>query len=144
MISDEMKIKISQLLDGEMDSVEKVGVYQQIFRSPELVKEFVAQYKLIDDLKSLEVPIPSEDWFSRLEQKPIHKGTRRLGFISVIGFSLFVLFNSFMVFLMTNTVSLSIKIGIAGIVGGIMILAVVTSIERVIESRHDRYKEVVK
>ena len=106
--------------------------------------EYITFLKLQRKLAGIGIPEPRKEWFESLPNRVLRRTSRIAGKIFFFGsYALLLSYALYSLFGDRNTESI-IKIGIAGIVVGFLILLGITIADRVKESKTDRYKGVTK
>lgn len=144
MNPEELKLKVQALVDNELDEAEIPAVMNEIEGSYEMRREYVELLRLRRRLTASTVLEPPEEWFEAAARRP---GRRIFGwtgnflfigsYVVLLGFALFTLFRG-------QDTSTWVKIGVAGVAVGFVVLLLRAIVDRIRESRTDRYKEVMK
>jgi len=139
----EDQFQIQALLDGELNSQEEKKLWERLNKEDELRKELVDQMRLNGVVKESMPPMPSDEWFDKLQQNRIHKGFIGLGSTAVwifggflMGWGVSALISSF--------VGVWPRVGIIGFCSGIGILSYTVVKERILEEKNDRYKGIIR
>ena len=144
MNCDEAAVKCQMLTDDELDENEIGEVIEHISTCRNCREEYTDLLKLKHKLTAVKNSAPDEDWFESLSKR---RGRRFFNRFALILLALsYLLFFGYTVFNMMRTPSedLISKIVVAGAVVSVIILFVSALIDRIRESRTDRYKEVMK
>ena len=146
MNCDEIKILLSGMVDGELDSDEKKKVSDHLVSCDACREEYAKLLKLkevTDDMKYFDLPdrLWAGYWhgiYNRLE--------RGIGWIllsvGVILILAFAAWNFLQGFLLDESVPFYLKIGVSGLILGVIVLLVSIIRERLFSKKHDRYDEV--
>jgi predicted anti-sigma-YlaC factor YlaD len=146
MNCEQIRILLSGMIDGELESGEKKTVSDHLVTCYACREEFARLKKLkevTDDMKYFDLPdrLWAGYWhgiYSRLE--------RGIGWILLsIGAVLILVFaawNFLQNFLLDPSVPLYLKAGVSALILGLIVLLVSIVRERLFSKRHDRYDEV--
>ena len=144
MACEDMKLKIQALIDNELDEKEIPEVLDHISSCYQCRDEYIAFLKLQKKMKGEHVPEPPKEWFEQLAGKRLRKTGSVFGkvlffgsYIVLLGYGLSQLFQA-------PDEGLFIKLLIAAIFGGLLILFGITVRDRIQESKTDKYKGVMK
>jgi len=142
--SEELKLKIQALVDNELDEAEIPTIMDEIEGSYEMRNEYVELLRLRRRLSAIPFPEPPEEWFEKAARR---RGRRLFGwtgnllfvgsYVALLGYALLTLIRG-------SEASTWVKVGVAGIAAGFIVLLLRAIADRIRESRTDKYKEVMK
>ena len=144
MNCNEAKLKVQALIDTEIDEPEIAPLISHLESCYACRNEYIALFKLQKRFKEYGLPEPGKEWFETLSKRFTRRGTGLMGRIFFFGsYALLLGYALYSLFLSKDT-DLVLKIGIGGIVLGFLVLLGITIADRIVESKGDRYKGVLK
>ena len=142
---DDVRLKIQALIDNELDESEIEPLLKKIESSYEYRREYVELKRLAARLKGLQAPPePPREWFETTRRKLSRRLWAAVGKVLFLGSYLLLVGYALYLLITDPTTALAWKIIIAGIAAGFLLLLGITIADRIVESRTDRYKEVMK
>lgn len=144
MTNEEIRLKIQALVDNELEEKEIPEVLSLVESNYEMRDEYIRLLKFHRTMKGLSFPSPSDEWFADMPKRTARKAFAGLGqvfffgsYILLFGYALFSLFAD-------ASEGMFIKLVVAGIFIGLLSLLGVAIVDRVRESKTDKYKGVMK
>jgi predicted anti-sigma-YlaC factor YlaD len=144
MNCEQAKLQIQALLDNEIKEKQVTPLISHLESCYSCRNEYITFLKLQRKLAGISLPEPPKEWFEALPNKVLRRSSKIVGkifffgsYALLFGYALYTLFSD------RNTEGI-IKIGIAGIVVGFLVLLGITVADRIRESKDDRYKGVMK
>jgi anti-sigma factor RsiW len=144
MTCEEATLKAQALLDGEIAEAEMPQLLTHLAGCESCREEYIQLMKLEKRFKDLPYAEGEAEWFETLSRRPLRRTGSVAGKIFFFGSYLLLLGYALMSLLKDPGESLVLKLGVGGIVLGFLILLAVTIADRITESKHDRYKGVMK
>lgn len=142
--ANDIRIKIQALADNELPESEIGSVLEQIQGSHEYRKEYTDILRIKRQLAGEPIPQLSEEWIDRTERRIVRRLSKASGnvlfigsYLALLGYAIFSLFRDSEV-----PIVVSILVG-AGVVGFAVLLGNAI-LDRIRESREDRYKDVIR
>ena len=146
MICDEMKILISGMIDGELESAEKKKIGDHLTSCSDCREEYAKLKNLkevTDDMKYFDLPDRLLAGYWHGIYNNIERGVGwiflSIGAIILIAYGSWILFQNFF---NDPTIFMIAKIGVGAVLIGLIILLVSIIRERLFSKKHDRYDEV--
>lgn len=143
MQCDEAALKVQALADNELTETEIPEVMAHVQSCYNCRNDYVQLLRLQRRMKFV-IEEPSQEWFEKLERRTGRKIASGSGqalfigsYILLLGYALYSLF-------VNSEVGTFVKLSVGGIVLGGASLFGVSILDRVRESRDDKYKGVVK
>ena len=144
MKENDVHLKIQALIDNELPEEEIEPLVQELEGSYEYRKEYVELKRLQKRMAGARAPEPHAEWFEALSKKTFRSVTSVAGKVFFIGsYALLLVYALYQLFRDASE-DLAIKLLVAGIVAGFLILLGVAIADRIRESKTDRYKGVMK
>jgi hypothetical protein len=144
MSCEDMTLKVQELADGEIAAEEIPQLLAHLAGCARCRDEYIRLLKLQTRFKSLPYREPEPEWFETFSRRLLRRAGNVTGkifffgsYLLLLGYALFSLFKD-------SGESLVLKLGVGGIVLGVLILLAVTVADRITESKHDRYKGVMR
>jgi hypothetical protein len=144
MTCEDATLKAQALADGELAETQIPQLLTHLADCGHCRDEYIQIVKLQKRFKDLPYKAPEPEWFETFSRRLLRRAGSLTGkifffgsYLLLLGYALFSLFSD-------PGESLVLKLGIGGIVLGFLILLAVTVADRITESKHDRYKGVVK
>jgi hypothetical protein len=141
---EQAKLQIQALLDNEIEEQRVAPLISHLESCYACRNEYITFLKLQRKLAGIGIPEPPKEWF---EQLPNNVLRRTSGiFAKILFFGSYALLLGYALYSLLsdrNTGSI-IKIAVAGIAVGFIVLLGITIADRVRESKNDRYKGVMK
>ena len=141
---EQAKLQIQALLDNEIEEQQIAPLISHLESCYACRNEYISFLKLQRKLAGIGIPEPPKEWFEKLPNKVLRRTSRIFGkvlffgsYALLLGYALYSLLGD------RNTENI-IKIGVAGIAVGFLVLFGITVADRVRESKDDRYKGVMK
>jgi predicted anti-sigma-YlaC factor YlaD len=138
------KLQIQALLDNEIEENQIAPLISHLESCYTCRNEYITFLKLQRKLAGIGIPEPPKEWFERLPNKVLRRTSKAFGkvlffgsYALLLGYALYSLLGD------RNTESI-IKIGVAGIAAGFVVLLGITIADRVRENKDDRYRGVMK
>lgn len=144
MTNEELKLKIQALVDNELPPEEIEPVMKTIEGNYELRTEYVELKKLMHTMAGLQYPKPKEEWFQKLARRPVRRLFNGLGLWAFIASYLLLVGYALYTFFSDPGEALLPKLFAGGLILSILLLAGVTIRDRLVESKDDKYKGVMK
>lgn len=141
---EQAKLQIQALLDNEIEEQQIAPLISHLESCYTCRNEYISFLKLQRKLAGIGIPEPPKEWFERLPNKVLHRASGIFG--KALFFGSYALLLSYALYSLLgdrNTANI-VKIGIAGIAVGFLVLLGITVADRVRESKDDRYKGVMK
>ena len=144
MKCEDAKYKIQALIDKELPENEIDEVISHTESCYKCRNEYISLLQLEKKLKGVSFPDPEYDWFEEKRKKFIRSFSSFFGKMLVL-FSFLVLFAwSVIELVKTSNTQPIIRISIAGLAAGIVILVVVSISDRITERKYDKYRSIKK
>jgi len=141
---EQAKLQIQALLDNEIEEQQIAPLISHLESCYACRNEYISFLKLQRKLAGIGIPEPPKEWFEKLPNKVLRRTSRIFGkvlffgsYALLLGYALYSLLGD------RNTENI-VKIGVAGIAVGFLVLFGITVADRVRESKDDRYKGVMK
>ena len=141
---EQAKLQIQALLDNEIEEQQIAPLISHLESCYACRNEYISFLKLPRKLAGIGIPEPPKEWFEKLPNKVLRRTSRIFGkvlffgsYALLLGYALYSLLGD------RNTENI-VKIGVAGIAVGFLVLFGITVADRVRESKDDRYKGVMK
>lgn len=141
---EQAKLQIQALLDNEIEQQQIAPLISHLESCYACRNEYISFLKLQRKLAGIGMPEPPKEWFEKLPNKVLRRTSRIFG--KVLFFGSYALLLGYAVYSLLsdrNTENI-VKIGVAGIAVGFLVLLGITVADRVRESKDDRYKGVMK
>lgn len=144
MNCEEAKLKVQSLVDTELLEEEISEVINHIQSCYKCRDDYVQLLKLQRKMKGVGQPEPSTEWFEAIQSRVGRKISSVVGQIVFIG-SYIMLFGYAIASLFVDKgEGLFIKVVFGGILLGVFVILGVTIVDRIKESKTDKYKGVMK
>lgn len=144
MTTEEVRLKVQALVDNELPEDEIPVVLAEIEASYELRTEYVALLRLRKRLGGAVVPEPSPEWFEKVSRR---RGRTALSMTGMIFFAasylLLIVYAVASLFRSAGT-AIWVKVGVIGLIAGFGIYLAMTVMDRIRESKTDKYKGVMR
>lgn len=138
------KLKVQSLVDTELLEEEISEVMNHIQSCYRCREDYIQLLKLQRKMKGVGQPEPPTEWFEAIQSRVGRKVSSVLGQIVFIG-SYIMLFGYATVSLfMDKGEGIFIKVVFGGILLGVFVILGVTIVDRIRESKTDKYKGVMK
>ena len=144
MTCERAKLQIQALLDNEIEENQVGPLISHLESCYTCRNEYISFLRLQRKLAGIGIPEPPKEWFDRLPNKVLRRTGRVFGkvlffgsYALLLGYALYNLLSD------RNTAGI-IRIAVAGIALGFVVLLGITIADRVRESKDDRYRGVVK
>jgi len=141
---EQARLQMQALLDNEIEENQVAPLISHLESCYTCRNEYITFLKLQRKLAGIGIPEPPKEWFERLPNKVLRRTSRVFGkvlffgsYVLLLGYALYTLLSD------RNTDSI-IKIAVAGIAVGFIVLLGITIADRVRESKDDRYRGVIK
>lgn len=141
---EQARLQMQALLDNEIEENQVAPLISHLESCYTCRNEYITFLKLQRKLAGIGIPEPPKEWFEGLPNKVLRRTSRVFGkvlffgsYALLLGYALYTLLSD------RNTDSI-IKIAVAGIALGFIVLLGITIADRVRESKNDRYKGVMK
>ena len=141
---EQAKLQIQALLDNEIEENQVGPLISHLESCYTCRNEYISFLRLQRKLAGIGVPEPPKEWFEHLPNKVLRRTGRVFGkalffgsYALLLGYALYNLLSD------RNTAGI-IRIAVAGIALGFVVLLGITIADRVRESKDDRYRGVVK
>ncbi|MFP4364628.1 MAG: anti-sigma factor family protein [Spirochaetia bacterium] len=144
MNCEDAKYKIQALVDNELPEEEISTVLDHIqscYRCRDIYIDFLTLQRKMKGLKSRE---PSKEWFEKTEKNFLHKASRSIGVLLLLGSYVLLLAFGIFAFFSDSATGIHIKLAVGGIVIGVLVLLGITLYDRSRERKEDKYKGVMK
>ncbi len=144
MECEEARHKMGALLETQLDENEIEPLIVHMESCYRCRDAYVELLKIRKSKQGQPAERTSREWFDGLERKPIRKVTGIAGRVFFIGsYVILIGYTLYQLFADANE-KIALRIIIGGIVAGFLTLLGVTIADRIRESRHDKYKGVMK
>jgi hypothetical protein len=144
MNCEEAKLKAQALIDNEIDEREVPSLISHLESCYVCRDEYIALLGLQKRFQNHGIPAPPPEWFESLPKKIARRTGSLVGkiffyssYALLLGYALYSLLSS-------KETGIPVKIALAGIVLGFVVLLGITIVDRITESKNDRYKGVIK
>jgi predicted anti-sigma-YlaC factor YlaD len=144
MTCEQAKLQIQALLDNEIEEHQITPLISHLESCYTCRNDYITFLKLQRKLAGIKIPEPPKEWFEQLPNKVLRRRSRIFGKVLFFGSYALLLGYALYSLLRDRNVQSIIKIGIAGIAVGFLVLLGITIADRVRESKNDRYKGVMK
>ena len=141
---EQAKLQIQALLDNEIEEQQVAPLISHLESCYACRNEYISFLKLQRKLAGIGIPEPPKEWFEKLPNKVLRRTGRIFGKILFFGSYALLLGYALYSLLSDRNTENIIKIGVAGIAVGLLVLLGITVADRVRESKDDRYKGVMK
>lgn len=141
---EQAKLQIQALLDNEIEEQQIAPLISHLESCYACRNEYISFLKLQRKLAGIAIPEPPKEWFEKLPNKVLRRTSKI--FAKVLFFGSYALLLGYALYSLLsdrNTENI-IKIAVAGIAVGFLVLLGITAADRVRESKDDRYKGVMK
>ena len=144
MSCEQARLQMQALIDNEIEEQQVAPLISHLESCYSCRNEYITFLNLQRKLAGIGIPEPPKEWFEALPNRVLRRTGRIFGkvfffgsYALLLGYALYSLFGD------RNTETI-IKIGIAGIIIGFLVLLGITIADRVRENKDDRYKGVMK
>lgn len=137
------QLKLQALIDKELDEREIADVVNHMESCYGCRGEYIEFLKLQKKLEGAAYPEPPKEWFESLEKSRPRRSFLRLGWFLLIGSYLALLGWALVQFFQSPGEEIFPKLMVGGMIGGGVLLLVITILDRRRESRTDRYERSV-
>ena len=144
MTCSDAKLKLPALLDSELDDSEIPVVVNHMESCYKCRNDYIDLLRLKKRMDSIEIPEPENEWFEMLQQRIARRLSALVGKALFFGSYLLLLAYALYSFFSSSEEGILLKILGGGIFLGLLILLGVTVMDRVRESKTDKYKGVTK
>jgi len=144
MTCEDATLKAQALADGELAEAEIPPLLTHLANCQHCRSEYIQTLRLDERLSDLPYAEPEPEWFETFSRKLLRRTGGVAGKIFFFGSYLLLLCFALVSLFKAPGESLILKLSVGGIVLGFLILLAVTVADRIAESKHDRYKGVVK
>ena len=141
---EQAKLQIQALLDNEIEEQQITPLISHLESCYTCRNEYITFLKLQRKLAGIGIPEPPKEWFEDLPNKVLHRTSGVFGKVLFFGSYALLLGYALYSLLSDRNTDNIIKVGIAGIAVGFLVLLGITIADRVRESKDDRYKGVIK
>lgn len=144
MNPEELKLKIQALVDNELDEREIPEIMKEIEGSYDMRREYIELLRLRKRLSGPSGEEPPPEWFERTARHASRRLFSWTGNSLFVGSYLLLLGYSIFSLLHGSQTGLLVKLSVAGITIGFVVLLIRAIADRIRESRTDKYKGVMK
>lgn len=144
MTEDDIRMKIQALADNELPESEIDSVLTAIAGSYEYRQEYTELLRLRRRLSPGPAPRVSDDWLAAAERRISRRIGRSTGTVLFVGSYLALLGYGIVSLFGDPEVPVAVAVLVAGGVLGLGVLLVSAIADRVRESKHDKYREVIR
>ncbi|TVR63069.1 MAG: hypothetical protein EA426_01255 [Spirochaetaceae bacterium] len=144
MTHEEIRLRIQALVDNELPSEDIPAVLEQIENSYEFRQEYKELLVLKKRLSGEPIPEPPDAWFDRMTRSVARKTGSFVARIVFLGSYVLLIAYAIVSLLRDSATPGLVRLAVAGIVVGIIALFVVALSDRMKESKHDKYKGVIR
>lgn len=144
MTCDEARYKLQALSDNELEEKDIPDAVSHLESCYRCRDEYVELLKLQRKLKGIAWPEPSPEWFEDMQKRIPRRITSIGGNLLFFGSYLLLLGYTVFSLIFQHGSPLPVRIGVGGLVAGLLVLLGITIGDRVRESRTDKYKGVMK
>lgn len=144
MTCEQAKLQTQALLDNEIEEQQIAPLISHLESCYACRNEYISFLKLQRKLGGIRIPEPPKEWFEKLPNKLLRRTSKI--FAKVLFFGSYALLLGYALYSLLsdrNTENI-IKVAVAGIAVGFLVLLGITVADRVRESKDDRYKGVMK
>lgn len=132
------------LLDGELTPGEASDVNDHLTRCSECRREYDELRKTCNRINAISFKEPDEALLESLWKPPYHRASKLSGLALLFGGWTLLVIYTLIQFFINDTEALVPKISIAAILFGFVVLVLHLIRERIIKSKADPYKEVIR
>ena len=144
MNCEEARLKINALIDNELKESDALPLFQHLSTCESCRNEYLEQLKLHRSLRKVHIPEPTDDWYKSFPKRVLRKITGIGGRIFFIGsYVLLLAYALYQLFISSDT-DIILKIIVGGLSLGFVVLLTVSIVDRINESKDDKYKGVIR
>ncbi len=143
MNCDNAKLKIQAFIDDELNKEEMIEVLDHVESCYKCRDEFLALKNLNKMLRGVQYPQPNKEWFEK-KKHPLRMFSSLAGKVVFFSSYLFLLAYMIITLFIKSDINIALKIGIFGVLFGLIVLFGVTLSDRIRENKDDKYKGVQK
>jgi len=140
----EARLQINALIDNELGKEDALPLFQHLSTCESCRNEYLEQLKLHKKLREVHVPEPTDEWYETFSKKLFRKVTGIGGRIFFIGSYFLLLAYAFYQLFISSDTDIILKILVAGLSLGFILLLAVSIADRIRESKDDKYKGVIR
>lgn len=144
MNCNEAKLNFQLLIDDELEEEKITPLIEHIKTCNNCCNEYIALLKLRKKLNGIKGGAQGEKWIEALEHAKGRRLFRRTGLILMISSWILLFAFAMFTFFKDYNESLFVKIAVSLSIISIVILFVITVLDRKKESKTDKYKDVIK
>lgn len=144
MNCEEARLKINALIDNELDKEDTLPLFQHLSTCETCRNEYLEQLELHKKLRNVHVPEPTDEWYKTFPKRILRNITGIGGRIFFVGsYVLLLVYVLYQLFISSDT-DIILKIIMGGLSLGFIVLLTVSIIDRINESKDDKYKGVIR
>ncbi len=144
MDCNEAKLKINALIDNEIEEKDIDPLLEHLNACQSCRNYYKETLKVSREMNKIKIPDTSDEWYYSFRKKFLRKTGGILGRALFIGSYILLILYAFYQIFISREEKLAIKLILGGILAGIIILLGVTIADRIRESKHDKYKGVIR
>ncbi|MDC7127362.1 MAG: hypothetical protein PQJ46_17495 [Spirochaetales bacterium] len=144
MNCEDAKIKCQMLIDDELEEEEIAPLMNHIESCYNCRNEYIELLKLRKKLTGIKGSAQNEEWFNALEKRPGRRFFNRIAIVLFIGSWLLLAAYTLFTFFKSPDENLFVKIVVTASAVSVIIIFITTIIDRLRESKTDKYKDVMK
>lgn len=138
----EIEAMLSAYLDGELTQQRRQQVELHVEACSECRSTLDELKRIREGIAGLPSPEPTEEQWSRMMSVTITRTSRDLGWLLGVGGGVILAGYAAYELATDETTAALVKVGVAGVVGGLALLLVSVLIDRIRAARSDKYKDV--
>lgn len=139
---EQVKLLLMGLMDGELTAEQSVEVNDHLIRCEACRREYEDLREACDPLRRVSFREPGDEQLARLWRAPFSRLVRGTGLAMVIVGWLVLLAYAAVEIARDRTADLPVKLALAGLGVGFLILFGAVLTERLVVRKHDPYKEI--
>ncbi len=144
MTNDEIRLRVQALADNELPAEQIPAVLEQIENSYEFRQEYRELLILKRRLSGEQIPEPPDAWFDRTTKSVARRTRSMVARIVFLGSYVSLIAYAVISLLLDSSTPGLVRLAVAGIVIGFIGLFAVALSDRMRESKHDKYKGVIR
>ena len=144
MKTEELEKKISMLIDGELDDAEAAEVMRLVDINAEAKAYLERNKKLKEVFSEMSMNEPSGGKFAEFWPSVSNRLTRGIGWILLIVGVIANIIYALYAFIITETINPLEKVLAFLVISGFVLLFIAVAHQRFVESKTDKYKDIMK